>query len=200
MVTGQEAEPGEVEALRAFLGRPDACLVLGPHHDVAASDELAVRDIEYHHHGDPLVPRQQRFAGYLRGVMRALGLRVENRCGLRPAVREQDKIAPFVAFRHLDAKGWLEGVTNFNLHQHLPHYAVTTDEPDTVRVVARHPIDTSRPHPFTEAGNTAFNMFLWMPPDGERAGDILFADSTIFSSLFGGDESLRDFWRNLVTK
>ncbi|MER6609594.1 hypothetical protein ABT282_27670 [Streptomyces sp. NPDC000927] len=62
------------------------------------------------------------------------------------------------------------------------------------------PIDTSRPHPFTEAGNSAFNMFLWMPPEGERAGDVLLADSTIFSSLFGGDESLRNFWRNLVTK
>ncbi|WP_073786292.1 hypothetical protein [Streptomyces sp. CB01580] len=200
MVTGQEAEPGEVEALRAFLGREDACLILGPHHDVGASDDLAVRNIEYHHHGDPLVPRQQRFAGYLRGVMRELGVPVENRYGLRPAVGEQNQIAPFSAFRDRDAKGWLEGVTNFNFHQHLPHYAVTTDEPDIVHVLAMQPIDTSRPHPFTEAGNSAFNAFLWMPPEGERAGDVLLADSTIFSSLFGGDESLRNFWRNLVTK
>ncbi|GLY69008.1 hypothetical protein [Amycolatopsis taiwanensis] len=200
MVTGQEAEPGEVEALRAFLDSEDARLVLGPHHDVGASDDLAVRDIEYHHHGDPLVPRQQRFAGHLRGVMHGLGVPVENRYGLRPAAREQNKIAPFSAFRDSDAKGWLEGVTNFNFHQHLPHYAVTTDKPGIVHVLARQPIDTSRPHPFTEAGNTEFNMFLWMPPDSERAGDILLADSTIFSSLFGGDESLRNFWRNLVTK
>ncbi|MFE7525526.1 hypothetical protein ACFU7Y_07370 [Kitasatospora sp. NPDC057542] len=200
VVTGQEAEPGEVEALRAFLGREGACLVLGPHHDVGASDDLTVREIEYHHHGDPLVPRQQRFAGYLRGAMHGLGVPVENRYGLRPAVREQNRIAPFSASRDLDPKGWLEGVTNFNFHQHLPHYAVTTDEPDVVHVLARQPIDTSRPHPFTEAGNLTFDMFLWMPPVGERAGDILLADSTIFSSLFGGDESLRNFWRNLVTK
>jgi hypothetical protein len=40
-------------------------------------------------------------------------------------------------------------------------------------------------------------MFLWMPPKGERAGDILFADSTIFSTLFGADESLHNFWRNI---
>jgi hypothetical protein len=43
-------------------------------------------------------------------------------------------------------------------------------------------------------------MFLWLPPAGPRAGDILMADSTIFSTLFGADESLRNFWRNVVTR
>jgi hypothetical protein len=43
-------------------------------------------------------------------------------------------------------------------------------------------------------------MFLWMPPSGARAGDIVLADSTIFTTLFGGDESLERFWRNLATK
>ena len=66
--------------------------------------------------------------------------------------------------------------------------------------MARQPIDMSHPHPFTEAGNREFNMFLWMPPDGKRAGDILLADSTIFTTLFGGDESLERFWKNIVTK
>ncbi|MEV7008130.1 hypothetical protein [Streptosporangium sp. NPDC051022] len=200
MVTGQEAEPGEIEALRDFLAREGTCLVLGPHHDVGASDDLAVRDAEYHHHGDPLVPRQQRFARYVRGLMWGLGVPVENRYGLRPAVREAGKIAPLSADRDLDAKGWLNGVTTFNFHMHLPHYAVTSDGPDVVHVLGRQPIDLSRPpHPFTEAGNTEFNMFLWMPPAGDRAGDVLLADSTIFSSLFGGDESLRAFWRNIAT-
>jgi len=37
-----------------------------------------------------------------------------------------------------------------------------------------------------------------MPPRAERAGDILLADSTIFTTLFGGDESLERFWRNLA--
>jgi hypothetical protein len=37
-----------------------------------------------------------------------------------------------------------------------------------------------------------------MPPEGNRAGDILLADSTIFSTLFGADESLERFWRNLA--
>jgi hypothetical protein len=37
-----------------------------------------------------------------------------------------------------------------------------------------------------------------MPPAGTRAGDILFVDSTVFSTLFGVDDSLRRFWTNLV--
>jgi hypothetical protein len=44
------------------------------------------------------------------------------------------------------------------------------------------------------------NMFLWMPPRGDPAGDILLADSTIFITLFGGDESLDRFWKNIATK
>ncbi|MFE7234865.1 hypothetical protein [Streptomyces sp. NPDC057596] len=200
MVTGQDAEPEEIEALRQFLSREGTSLVLGPHHDVGASDDLTVRDMEHRHHGDPLVPRQQRFARHLRGLMQGLGVPVENRYGLRPAVREPNKIAPLTVARDLDTKGWLEGVTTFNFHLHLPHYAVTTEEPDVIHVLASQPIDTSKPHPFTEAGNTEFNMFLWLPPGGDRAGDVLLADSTIFSSLFGGDESLRNFWRNIVSK
>jgi hypothetical protein len=199
MLTGQDAEPGEVEALRRFLGREDARLVLGPHHDVGESDDLAVRDVEYRHHRDPLVPRQQRFGRYVRGLMQGLGVPVENRYGLRPAVQDQNRIAPLTVVRDLDARGWLEGVSHFGFHPHLPHYAVTTDRPGVVHVLARQPVDVSRPHPFTEAGNTEFNTFLWMPPAGERAGDVLLADSTVFSSLFGGDESLRNFWRNLVS-
>ncbi|MEV6055138.1 hypothetical protein AB0M27_30105, partial [Streptomyces sp. NPDC052107] len=201
MITEQDAQPGEIEALRAFLTREDVRLVLGPHHDVGASDDLAEREMEYRHHGDLLVPRQQRFATYVRDLMKGLGVPVVNRYGLRPATSEDNRIAaPLSTVRDLDAKGWLDGVTNFNFHMHLPHYEVTTDEPDAIHVLARQPIDTSRPHPFTEAGNTEFNMFLWMPPSGDRAGDVLLADSTIFSSLFGGDESLRSFWRNLVSK
>ncbi|ADP79639.1 hypothetical protein [Pseudofrankia inefficax] len=198
-VTGQEAEQREIAALRHFLSREDACLILGPHHDVGASDDLAVRDIEYRHHGDLLVPRQQRFAGYVRSLMRGLGVPVENRYGLRPAVRDGKQPAPLSTARDLDPKGWLDGVSHFNFHQHLPHYAVTTDQPGVVHVLASQPIDTRQPHPFIEAGATEFNTFLWMPPAGDRAGDVLLADSTIFSSLFGGDESLRRFWRNLVS-
>jgi hypothetical protein len=97
-----------------------------------------------------------------------------------------------------DKHGLLEGVNTFNFHMHLPHYAVTTDDTKVIQVLAQQPIDMSHPHPFIEAGNREFNMFLWMPPAGERAGDILLADSTIFTTLFGGDESLERFWKNLA--
>ncbi|MGH9463007.1 MAG: hypothetical protein ACRD1X_17490 [Vicinamibacteria bacterium] len=200
MVTGQEATPEEIEALREFLKREGTCLVLGPHHEVGVSNDSKVRDIEYHHHGDALVPRQQRFGKYTRALMKGLGVPVENRYGLRPA-RDPGtkKLAPLSVARDLDTKGWLEGVTTLNFHMHLPHYAVTSDDGKSVHVLAKQPIDMSRPHPFTEAGNREFNMFLWMPPAGDRAGDVLLADSTIFSTLFGRDESLERFWKNLVT-
>ncbi|MFI7422593.1 hypothetical protein [Nonomuraea sp. NPDC049684] len=200
MITGQDATPAEIEALRDWLTREGTCLALGPHHDVGASDDMTVRDLEYHHHGDALVPRRQRFGRYTRSLIEGLGIPVENRYGLRPAVTDVGKSAPLSIAGDLDTKGWLRGVSSFNFHMHLPHYAVTTDDPDVIHVLGRQPIDMSRPpHPFTEAGNTEFNMFLWMPPAGDRAGDVIFADTTIFSSLFGVDESLRTFWNNLLS-
>jgi hypothetical protein len=165
------------------------------------SSDLKERNMEYAHHGDPLVPRQQRFGKYTRSLMRGLGTPVENRWGLRPAVvKGANEIAPLTTIRDLDARGWLNGVITFNFHPHLPHYALTTPTEDTksIHVLAKQPIDMSRPHPFTEAGNREFNMLLWMPPAGDRAGDIVFADSTIFTTLFGGTDSLQNFWRNLA--
>jgi hypothetical protein len=200
MITNQDATLEEIEAVRKFLQREGTCLILGPHHDVGVSDDPKVRNMEYHHHGDALVPRQQRFGKYTRTLMKGLGVPIENRWGLRPAMISRTKqIAPLSIARDLDTKGWLKGVTTFNFHMHLPHYAVTTNDTKSVHVLARQPIDTSKPHPFTQAGNTEFNMFLWMPPAANRAGDVLFADSTIFSTLFGADESLRNFWRNIAT-
>lgn len=200
MVTEQEAAPEEIEALRNFLRREGTCLILGPHHDVGASDDLKVRDMEYYHHGDALVPRQQRFGLYTRSIMEGLGVPVENRYGLRPATEKgTQKPVPLSIAHDLDTKGWLKGVTNFVFHMHLPHYAVTTEDKNVIHVLARQPIDLSKPHPFTEQGNREFNMFLWMPPTGERAGDILLADSTIFSTLFGVDDSVKQFWKNIGT-
>jgi hypothetical protein len=198
-VTGQEPSAAEVEAVRQFLRREGTCLLIGPHHDVGASDDLDVRAVEYAHHGDPLVPRQQRFGQYGRALLQALGVPVENRYALRPATLPGSKqIAPLSVMRDLDTKGWLEGVENFNFHMHLPHYAVTRDDGSAL-ALARQPIDLSRPHPFSDAGEREFNSFVWAPPNGERAGDILVADSTIFSTLFGGDQSLERFWKNLAT-
>ena len=33
-----------------------------------------------------------------------------------------------------------------------------------------------------------------------RAGDIVLVDLTIFTTLFGGNESLDHFWTNLATR
>ena len=201
LVTEQEASSDEIEAIREFLKREGTCLVLSPHHDVGVSTDLRERAMEYAHHGDPLVPRQQRFGKYTRSLMKGLGVPVENRYGLRPAtVSGTSRLVPLSITGDLDTRRWLDGVGTFNFHMHLPHYAVTTDDPKAIHVLARQPIDMSKPHPFIEAGNREFNMFLWMPPCGERAGDILLADSTIFTTLFGGDESLERFWKNVATR
>jgi hypothetical protein len=201
MVTEQEASPEEIEALRNFLSREGTCLIIGPHHDVGVSDDVKERAMEYAHHGDPLVPRQQRFGKYTRSLMKGLGVPVENRYGLRPAtVPGTRQLAPLSTSNDLDTRGWLTGVSTFNFHPHLPHYAVTTDDAKAIHVLARQPVEMSKPHPFIEAGNREFNMFLWMPAGNGRAGDILLADSTIFTTLFGGDEGLERFWKNLATK
>jgi hypothetical protein len=200
MLTEQEASAGEIAAVRDFLAREGTCLVLGPHHDVGVSTDLKQRAMEYAHHGDALVPRQQRFGKYTRSLMAGLGIPIENRFGLRPAIEKgSNLIAPLTVIRDQDTRGWLAGVNRFNFHMHLPHYALLTDDTQAVRVLATQSIDMSKPHPFTEQGNREFNTFVWLPPSGKRAGDILFADSTIFSTLFGVDESLERFWKNLAT-
>lgn len=197
-VTGQTPSEAEIEAVRAFLRREGTCLVIGPHHDVGGTDDLDQRAVEHAHHGDPLVPRQQRFGHYTLSLLQALDIPVENRHGLRPAVRPgTNKIAPLTVMRDADTKGWLTGVESLNFHMHLPHYALTRDD-GTARVLARQPIDLSRPHPFTASGATEFNTLVWAPPAGDRAGDVLVCDSTVFSTLFGGDASLEQFWKNLA--
>jgi hypothetical protein len=212
VVTEQVVAPAELEAVRAFLRREGTCLVVGPHHDVGQSLDLRERELEYRHHGDALVPRQQRFGGYTRSLMQGLGIPVENRWGLRPATTvgpeghegegeawaTSTRVAPLVVATDLDKRGWLNGVRNFNFHMHLPHYAVTAGDTRSVHVLARQPIDLSRPHPFTNAGNKEFNALVWAPPGGNRAGDVLVVDSTVFSTLFGTDESLLNFWKNLA--
>lgn len=200
LVSEQAASSGEIAAVREWLQREGTCLLLGPHHDVGFTEDLNQRQLEYTHHGDALVPRQQRFGQYTRSLMKALGVPVINQFGLRPAiVKETQQIAPLTINKDLDKIGLLDGVTTFNFHPHLPHYALTTDNTNPVHVLSRQPIDLDRPHPFIAAGNTEFNSCIWMPPSGRRAGHILLADSTIFTTLFGGVESLETFWKNFAS-
>jgi hypothetical protein len=122
-VLGQEeALPEEVAAIQAWLQREGTCLLLAPHHDVGFTDDKKQRQVEYLHHGDPLVPRQQRFSQYTRSLMKALDVPVYNRWGLRPAVIDgTTQIAPLTGFPDLDVPRLLDNVTTFNFHPHLPH-------------------------------------------------------------------------------
>jgi hypothetical protein len=195
----QEAAPEEVSAIREWLKREGTCLLLAPHHDIGFTSDLKQRQMEYLHHGDALVPRQQRFSQYTRSLMKALDVPVNNIWGLRPAVVKGTKdIAPLTTFRDVDKLGLLKNVPTFNFHPHLPHYELTTKDTKSVHLLARQPIDADRPHPFTAAGNTEFNSLIWMPPKEQRAGDVVLVDSTNFTTLFGGTDSLENFWRNLV--
>lgn len=200
LVTEQEASAEEINAIREWLKKEGTCLVLSPHHDVGFSEDLQQRQMEYKHHGDPLVPRQQRFGKYTRSLMEGLGVPVINKFGLRPAtVNGTTQLVPLSINKDFDTRGMLNGVSTFNFHMHLPHYEVTTNDSKLISVLAKQPIDMTNPHPFIEEGNTEFNMFLWMPPNGERVGDILLADSTIFTTLFGSDASLDRFWKNIAS-
>lgn len=200
LVGQEQADAREVDAIEQWLKREGTCLLLAPHHDVGSTEDISQRQTEYLHHGDPLVPRQQRFTAYTRSLMKALGVPIHNTWGLRPAVvPETREISPLTAFRDLDAPGLLDRVTTFNFHPHLPHYELTAPEGDSLRVLGTQRVDPHRPHPFTAAGNTEFNALIWMPASGERGGDIVLVDSTNFTTLFGGTESLKNFWHNLAT-
>src|SRR5688500_1548800 len=200
LLAEETAAPEEIAAIKAWLKREGTCLMVAPHHDVGCTDDLKQRQTEYEHHGDALVPRQQRFSQYTRSLMKALDIPVINQWGLRPAlVKGTKNIAPLTTFQDLDKLGLLRNAPTLNFHPHLPHYALTNGDAKSVRVLARQPIDLGRPHPFTAAGNTEFNCLLWLPPNDHRAGDVLMVDSTNFTTLFGGTESLENFWRNLAT-
>jgi len=199
LLSEQEAAPEEILAIREWLKREGTCLLLAPHHDVGFTDNLEQRQMEYRHHGDRLVPRQQRFGQYTRSLMKGLDVPVYNQWGLRPArTKETNEIAPLSTFRDFDKLGLLANVPTLNFHPHLPHYEITDKNSKSVQLLARQPIDLDRPHPFTAAGNTEFNCLLWMAPDERRAGDIVLVDSTNFTTLFGGTDSLQNFWRNLA--
>ena len=196
----QEAAPEEIAAIREWLKREGTCLLLAPHHDVGFTNDLKQRQMEYLHHGDALVPRQQRFSQYTRSLMKALDVPVNNQSG--DSAPRSSK-APRRSRRSRlsgTSTSWACSRTSptFNFHPHLPHYELTTKDTKSVHLLARQPIDPDRPHPFTAAGNTEFNCLLWMPPKEQRAGDVVLVDSTNFTTLFGGTESLGNFWRNIA--
>ena len=52
ILSEQEAAPEEIAAIREWLKRDGACLLLAPHHDVGFTDDMKQRQMEYLHHGD----------------------------------------------------------------------------------------------------------------------------------------------------
>lgn len=118
--TGQKAASGEIEAIRDFLQREDSCVFICPNHDLGAGSGVPSQQVEHTHHGDSLVPGQQRIGGFARSIFKELGLPVENRFGLNPA-SVNGQPAPLVIEKTLldpvDAL-LLDGVDTFNLHPH----------------------------------------------------------------------------------
>lgn len=199
LMSGEEATAEEAASIEKWLEREGTCLLLAPHHDVGFTDDLSQRQMEYLHHGDPLVPRQQRFTRFLRSLMQALAVPIHNTWGLCPArVRGTSELAPLRTFRDLDRLELLKDVSTLSFHRHLPHYEIAENQNSKVHVLARQPIEMERPHPFTAKGNSEFNCLLWMPPENRRAGDIVVVDSTHFTTLFGVTGSLKNFWRNVA--
>src|SRR6476469_10071710 len=104
LVSEQEAAPEEIAAIREWLKREGTCLLLAPHHDVGFSSDMEQRQMEYRHHRDALVPRQQRFGQYTRSMMKALDVPVHNQYGLRRAhVKGTNQMPPLPSFRDIDA-------------------------------------------------------------------------------------------------
>src|SRR5271169_2425525 len=161
LVSEQEASPDEIAAIREWLKREGTCLLLAPHHDVGFSNDLKQRQMEYRHHRDPLVPRQQRFGQYTRSLMKGLNVPVHNTYGLRPAtVKETNEIAPLTAFHDLDSLGLLKNVPTLNFHPHLPHYELTTQDTKSVRCSLASPLILSvripSPWPATRSSTAYF--------------------------------------------
>jgi hypothetical protein len=204
--TGQSAGKTEIEAVARFLSNRDHLIFVCPHHDIGDIPEGSVearsarRNAEHFHHGDPAIPPRQGFGGFARTLLAGLGVPIENRFGLRPAVEADGSPAPIDAERSLDDLGLLEGVETFNSHPHLPHLERLGDSAARMQVLVRQRIDLSAPpHPFAKSGRESFDALL-QSSAGAFAGRLLVCDTTLFSSTAGGVDSLRRLWTNAVQR
>ena len=204
MRTGQQASAGEIKAVHGFLSDPKNIVVVCPHHDIGdvsavpATEALSVQEVEFRHHGDPTIPPQQRFSGFGRSLLEGLGIEVENRFGLNPAKATDGAPGALQIDVAADRLQVLQGVTTFNLHPHLPHLEGTAESVSKYDVLARQPINReARLHPFTRDGRYEFDALLQTRAD-VFAGTLLVCDATLWSSAFGGLQSLKRFWSNLA--
>jgi len=204
--TGQSATSAEIAAMRGFLGETGHLVFVCPHHDigeasgVSGQSRIERQTAEYLHHGDHGIPPRQGFGAFARTLLAGLGVPIENRFGLRPAVEPDGSPAPIEVEPELDALRLLEGVRTFNFHPHLPQLERVGESALRMDVLARQRIDLSAPpHPFTQDGRTHFDALL-QSRSGVFAGRLLVCDTTLFSSTAGGVDSLRRLWSNVVSR
>lgn len=204
--TGQTASRAEIDAVRRFLDDPDHLLFVCPHHAIGETGDATGQEREdrqaadHLHHGDPAAPPRQVFGGFARTLLAGLGVPIENRFGLRPAVAANGDPAPAEIERARDVLGLLRDVDAFHLHAHLPQLERIGAATERMEVLARQPIDlTAPPHPFTRDGRSTFDALLQSGPD-TFAGKLLVCDTTMFSSTAGGVDNLRRFWSNMLVR
>ena len=204
--TSQDAGKAEIEAVRAFLTQPEHLIFVCPHHDIGdlpdglPHDQRVQRQVaDYLHHGDRTIPPQQQFGRFARSLLAGLGVPVENRYGLHPAVETDGSPSPIEVETALDRFHLLQTVRTFNLHPHLPHLERIGEAINKLDVLVRQRIDlTAPPHPFARERAT-FDALLQSRPD-TFAGALLVSDATLWSSNAGGVESLRQLWTNVVER
>jgi len=200
----QQATPEELQAVRALLDKPGSTVFICPHHDVgdvrdlSADEGFRSREAEFHHHGDPAIPSQQRFGMFGRSLLDGLGLPIRNRFGLRPARTADGSPAPLKKDASVDRLDLLNGVPTFNLHPHLPHFEMLRESASRFDVLARQPIDLNAPpHPFVERGRDDFDALL-QTRQNIFPGQLLISDTTLWMSAAEGLDSLQQFWRNVL--
>ncbi len=197
--TNQQISSGEIEAVKHFLTKEKSCLLVCPHHDVGSSNLDNLKEEEHLHHGDFLIPGQQRIGGFAKSLLEGLGLPIENRHGLNPAKTKEGNPEKLLVFNDYDKNNILNQVPTFNLHPHLPHLHIPSPLEKKVKVLARQKINSeAESHPFVREGNLYFNSFLWVPPYEQQAGNIYICDATLWSAAFMGLDSLVNLWKNLA--
>jgi hypothetical protein len=199
--TGQAIEADEVEAVRSFLARPGTTLFVCPHHDIGdvddlPSDQVLIRQsAEFFHHGDLVLPGQQRTGGFALTLLSSLGAPIINRFGLHPASIEDGTPVPFELSSE-DRHGLLAGVPFLNLHPHLPSFERVGAGRTTLEVLARQEVSTTAPpHPVI-APATFFDSVLQARPDA-GLGRLFVCDPTVFTSTNGGTQGLEVLWKNI---
>lgn len=204
--TDQTASRSEIEAVQNFLGAPDHLIFVCPHHDIGEATGLAgekrieCQTAEYLHHGDHASPPRQGFGGFARTLLAGLGVPVENRFGLKPAVAPDGSPAPIEIDRPLDALGLLQGVKAFNLHPHLPQLERIGEAASRMDVLARQRIDPTAPrHPIWPTERSSFDALLQSRADA-FAGKVLVSDTTLFSATQGGVDNLHRLWSNILSR